>query len=329
MRLIAFTMLLPRILGIALLAFGAMSPAVASEQPSIDPDAYGKNNNAPIDAPSEIEVRGQRQLDEDTVSDGIRDIAVSRLPNEPRAQFSDPLCLHVQGLGRKLSERVGNRVRAHAVEVGIDIADEGCTTNAFILVVDRPAVLIERLRETMPALFDHRVTGRIRREAELGNPVISWNVQRLSSRFSNGPIRDGAINAGGGLFDNQVANVPTARGLWPTRLRNAFGIARTGAFVVFDVRQLNNIHIRQLADYATMQLLATPRRQIEVEELAAPTILTLFEEDALKAPRAMTRLDWSYLKGLYALRPTDWGSRLMTSAKKVNANLPAEDGERP
>lgn len=324
------TMFQRHILASALLGLAAVCPVATTAQTPTEPAADENSDDILLNASPEIEVRGERPLNEDTVSDGIRDIAVSRGPKEPRAQFADPLCLHVQGLGEELSERVAVRVRAHALDAGIAIDDEGCTTNAFILVVDRPAVLIERLRETMPNLFNHRVTRRLRSDAERREPVISWTVEGLRPRFANGESGyDGTLDASGVQLGNGEANVPTARGTYPTRLRNSFGVARSGAFVIFDVRQLNNIHIRQLADYATMQLLASPRRQIKFEELAAPTILTLFKDGPLEAPQALTRLDRAYLKGLYALRPTDWGSRLMSSAKRANANLPESEPEHP
>lgn len=267
----------------------------------------------------EIEVRGDRPLDDATVSDGIRDIAVSRAPREPRAQFADPLCLHVQGLGAVLDQRVGDRVRSHAETAGLKIAKAGCTPNAMLLVVDEPGALIERLRSMMPQLFTPQLSRRLMLDAERGEPAINWVLEGPRWRLANGVSTGEAIVPGGFLFDNDVGGFPTANEAWASRVRNSFGLARIGAFIVFDVRQLEDVHLDQLADYATMQLLTSPRRQIDFESLAAPSILTLFNDGPWDAPQGLTRLDRAYLNGLYAMRPNDWGSRLLTSARRVNA----------
>lgn len=228
--------------------------------------------NLRTDPIPEIEVTGERPLDERTVSSGLREIAITSPPREPRPQFADPLCLHVQGLGSDLSDR-------------------------------------------------------LRHDAERGAPALSWTLEtsRWRSAYGGQDGADAAAVDGLLLDNNPAASVPIAREAWSSRLRNNFGLARTGAFVVFDVRQLADVRLDQLADYATMQLLTTPRRQIDFDDLAADTILTLFHDGPWAAPQQLTRLDKSYLHGLYAMRPNEWGARLYALAKAANEDLSRAD----
>jgi hypothetical protein len=85
----------------------------------------------------------------------------------------------------------------------------------------------------------------------------------------------------------------------------------------FDLDQLEDVHVNQLADYATLHLLGNPRDTAERETAGVPTILDLFARGPRKAPLEMTSLDRAYLRGLYQLRNTDWAWHLTASVLRA------------
>jgi hypothetical protein len=69
----------------------------------------------------------------------------------------------------------------------------------------------------------------------------------------------------------------------------------------------------QIADYASLRLLA-PTGEVDVAEAEAPrTIMTLFAAPA-STPAAMTRFDRAYLAALYRMPPGSFASEVLRAA---------------
>ncbi|AWW75274.1 hypothetical protein CD351_12625 [Erythrobacter sp. KY5] len=283
--------------------------------------------NIRIDEP-EIEVRADRPLREEEVRQGVKDISHSRRPREAIPRFIDPLCLTVVGLGAELSERVATRVRANAVDAGLELGERGCTANAVVIVVDRPGTLLDRLRRERPQIFNADAVRDIRTEINRGLPFVAWNIEGVQPRFARSANEQntGAVGGSGFLFDDAAGNVAQQREYGASRFRASLPRTRSSSFIVFDVRQLENVHLNQIADFATLQLLGSPRRNFDADELAASSILTLFEGDVLTGPQSLTQLDKAYLRGLYSMPPGTWGSRLETYSKRAYQEM-IEDEE--
>ncbi|EAQ30724.1 hypothetical protein NAP1_08090 [Erythrobacter sp. NAP1] len=310
-------------LSTAALAIAAASPVALQAQDSSETVSIRT-------AEPEIEVTAERPLREDEVRQGVKDIAHSRRPKEAIPRFIDPLCLTVVGLGAELSERVAQRVRTNAQDAGLELGEPDCTANAVIMVVDRPGVLVDRLRRERPQIFNAAAVRDIRTEINRGLPFVAWNIEGVQSRLarSANEQNSGAIAGSGFLFDDAGANVAQEREYGASRFRASLPRTRSSSFIVFDVRQLENVHLNQLADFATLQLLGSPRRNYDANNLAAASILTLFDGDVLTGPQSLTQLDKAYLRGLYTMPPGTWGSRLETYSKRAYEEIAGAEAAR-
>ncbi|MEO0690090.1 MAG: hypothetical protein AAFY51_07285 [Pseudomonadota bacterium] len=276
----------------------------------------------------EINVVGERPLTRRAISKNIYQLAQSETNDEPIPRFLDPLCLSVAGLGDTLNERVADRIRRNAQDATLEIAPESCRANALVLVVDDPDKLIERIRDLHPLLFSPRVNNEIRGALSREDPVIGWNstVVRSASGRATGAAGGGLAGAAGAaLFQNAGADIPSNTGCLPSRIVRCYSFARSSSYVVFDVRELEDVHINQLADYATMYLIGSPRRLLDYDKLEAASIMTLFEDGPREAPIGLTQLDRAYLKGLYSLRPNANSQRLVGSTRAAYLQIAEAD----
>ena len=259
---------------------------------------------------STIEVVGERPLSAREIKDGVRDIFQRRMPFDPIPRFHDDLCLHVAGLGDTIGDEVANRIRANAEDAGLGLAKPGCTANALVLVVDRPARLVERLREEKPQMFSVATSRQINAQLGTNRPVITWSAFGLRNSVG-GAMLPGVALPGGQAFSPLAGfEFPITDAYSPTRITNPFSRSKQLSVVIFDVRKLDDVHLVQLADYATVHLLATPRADIAETADDVPTILNLFAHGPRNAPAELTALDRAYLKGLYTMEPNAWSSRL-------------------
>lgn len=257
-----------------------------------------------------IEVFGERPLSPEEVRKSVRDIFEIRMPFDPIPRFHEELCLQVAGLGETIGAEVAARIRANATAAGLKIDRPGCDSNALVMVVDRPARLVERLRDEYPQLFSVAANREIDAQLSAGRPAIAWSLGGL--RNSRGTPMAGTSALPGGQVVTANASVAWQQtdAYFPSRIRVPFSRSKELSVVVFDVRQLDDVHLVQLADYATVHLLATPRRDVAVTGGEVPTILGLFALGPRAAPAELTALDRAYLKGLYTMEPNGWSSRL-------------------
>lgn len=268
-----------------------------------------------------IVVTGKRDLDEGRVRDAVRDIAArGRSASEPLGRYQDPLCVTVIGFGDALGERIAQRVRTRARLVGAKVAGPSCAPNATVAMVDKPEVLLDRMRRERSGLLDSDSLRRIRATLRSGYPAISWATTERRDQFGrqlppgnplSGYEQDSLFNEMMAARDNR----------FPSQLNVDFSLARSGAVVVFDAYKMDGVHLDQLADYATMRILGDPRSQTELGEDQPETILNLFRIGPEAAPPGLTIVDLAYLKGLYAMEPTEPGSRLETFALAAYGEL--------
>ncbi|MEM9085454.1 MAG: hypothetical protein AAGB23_05980 [Pseudomonadota bacterium] len=276
----------------------------------------------------EINVVGERPLTRRAISKNIYQLAQSETNGEPIPRFLDPLCLSVAGLGDALNQRVAERIRNNAKDASLEVDSAPCRANALVLVVDDPDALIERMRDWQPLLFNPSVNYEIRSALYRKDPVIGWNSTSLRSENGGSPgsAGGGVVGAGGAvLFENAGIDIPANNGCRASLVVRCYSYARANSVVVFDVRELEDVHINQLADYATMYLIGSPRRLLDYDKLDAASIMTLFEDGPREAPIGLTQLDRAYLKGLYSLRPNANSQRLVGSTRAAYLQIAQAD----
>jgi hypothetical protein len=77
--------------------------------------------------------------------------------------------------------------------------------------------------------------------------------------------------------------------------------------IVIDANQASHTTVAALADYVSMITLAQINPDAETRQ--APTILNLFEDEAMQRPTELTSWDLAYLRGLYASSDTPRSTR--------------------
>lgn len=266
--------------------------------------AKAQNDTSPAPDNEAIEVQGDRPLSRDEIIRGQRQMLSGGLPTSTAARFHDPVCVAVVGLEGDQGAVVAQRIRQNIRDAGIALAQDACKPNALVAANRRPEALIGALRVRDPQLFNRVSEQAIRSQLDAGRPAISWGetVARANDGF--------AINGAMSFAPSLAIPFPVFYGSNPSRLRANLYTTKVNAIVFFDLGQLEDVHVNQLADYATLHLLGSPRDPAGDEAAGVPTILSLFADGPAKTPLEMTSLDRAYLRGLYAMRRTDWAWRL-------------------
>lgn len=290
----------------------AVSPPVAAQENSTDQTSEIVMRQG--GEPDPIIVTGERAIEKDEVRNAVRDIAMrGREFKRPMSQFQMPLCVSVVGLGKAFGNQVAKRIERNTREAGFMVDSPGCDTNALVVVVKDPPKLIKRLRKTQPRLFNVRASQQIRRAKSRGDAAITWSLERRADPGGNAraAAQAPAASPGSALFGNAGVSVPTSRSIGASRFFIGYSRERVYSIVIFDVERLGDVHLNQLADFATMRVLADPQPQVDLDDGSpADSILTLYDVGPKAAPPGMTQIDRAFLKGLYALRPNDPSTRL-------------------
>jgi len=210
----------------------------------------------------------------------------------PMINLREPLCLLVAAEDPEFAASVGKRVMSNARQAGVRTKRGRCRTNAVIAFApDAHGQLIE-VREK---------TGRV-----YGSLYASQLDRLLNSE------REGFAFQ---LHDFQAADV--ASELASTSSARA---EMAAALVVIDAASADGLTVEQLADYATLRLLAptSDLRNLpaDADAQASSTILTLMR-DREAAPAEMTRFDRAYLDSLYSLGRGPRAKKVMARASKI------------
>ncbi len=258
---------------------------------------------------SEIVVIGEAVQQETAIRDAVRAITPEMDGGDPLPRFLGPVCVSVVGLGEVHGTAVHSAIEANARAAGVEIARANCRANALVVVVDDPLGFIQAFRERDPKLFDAAINRRIAKSLDATDPAISWANFETRSKHGNPLPQSQAIPGLTGLMQVETKVNSQAS---PARVGLAFSEAIVNAVVVFDAEQAVGFELGQLADFATMKLLAPGVGEGENVSVLPPTILRLFENGEAR-PNGLTRFDSAYLAGLYGLRANSSASRL-TSA---------------
>lgn len=211
--------------------------------------------------------------------------AISGYPpgDEPLARMTEPLCIAASGLSAKVGAPIADRILGHAERLGIPLGGDKCSPNVLVLFVENGASQVAWLADHRPGVFGdmsaHDVGALVRDKG----PVHAWSLTAITSRDG-----DPLVQLGGGL--------PTLRIPSVSRIRLSTKAHIAAALILIDRGAVEGKTINQIADYATMRLLAEvrPRKGDGVS-----TILSLFNGDGA-APESLTPFDWGYLRGLYS-----------------------------
>lgn len=288
------------------LLIGAAANAQQSNTQS--PEDTSVSRAAPEDT---IVVTGDRELERQSIRKALNGLAMRGRANldQPLARYHDPLCVEVHGLGDTFGAEVEERVALNARRIGFEAAEPGCEPNANIIVVTDPKAMVERMRDERQALSDTRNLNRVKALLKDGYPAISWSVKQVRDERGS-PLINALENGNTIAVSNGADDLPQTRPFFPSRLRLSRSLRLNGAVVIFDATQLHNVHLDQLADYATMRILGDTQIPIKTSPEQIDSILHLFQLGPEEAAPGLTMIDLAYLKGLYSMRLNEQAARL-------------------
>lgn len=267
--------------------------------------------------PPGIVVEGERPVEQKALTDLARDIAGHPRERRPLARFEQPLCLMVAASDTGLAKQIAERIIDNAKSAGVRVRGNGCKPNALVAVSDDAHAQLAAIRKSGRRLFAGLSAREIDAAMGARDPVYVFQASKQTS--ASGEVIVSSPEAGG---SNGVPG-PTNQ-IWSAgRLKREIREDMLAVLVVVDNAAIGGLSPAQVADYASLRLLA-PTGEVDVAEAGAPrTIMTLFVAPA-SAPATMTRFDRAYLKWLYRMPPGSFASEVLRAAV-LDATRAVED----
>lgn len=208
---------------------------------------------------------------------------------EPLPRFEDRICPGVLGMEQQYAELMVSRLRDNVEMFGLRLSgseEEGCEPNLVIAFVDDSRGYLANLMERRGYLFMD-MDRSDREELVAGDaPYRVWHQVTAHTRDG---IRVGSRE--------NLAQLPEA-GMWQAHSRIYRPVRHdiTYALVLLDSDAVQGMTVRQLADFATLQALATEFP--DGAEDSPGTMLRLFDS-ADAAPEGLGPVDAEWLARLY------------------------------
>lgn len=277
------------------LSLGLSQPVQAAEPAdaaTLDTDDTGVVVSTDRPEPRKLS-KEQRRAQQKIVRDLSREVIGRQNARKVVSRFYSPLCLAVGGVKKRHVADFSDRILDNAEKAGVELAGENCKPNALVIFTGQSRNELRETRRKMPAFFGDLGPDSFRALVRSRDEAFAYRVTRqlgnnglpLAMMPDEIPSQTD-INFVGGLSNH----APTVK------------VDVRGAVVLIDRDATEGMTALQLADYATLRLLA-PTAEIKDEIPGAPaTIMSLFR-DTQKAPRQLTEFDLAYLNSVYRIRP--------------------------
>lgn len=254
---------------------------------------------------AQITVTGSREKQAAAAADQAKVVTPRPAGDYPLARHYAPLCVMTFGIDPNYGAVLVERVKANARRLGLAVQGEGCTPNVWIGFVRNSKDQVAQLRRTNPEMFVGMKQFEIDRIFAGSGAAQVWHATERRS-LDGRPIPVVKLPLG-----NQAREVEAELNMQYQggRLVSPIRVDINGSLVVFDSLRANGLTVQQLADYATMRILAPVQDIAQVEPGTVPSILTLFAEGADPRPDGLTEFDWAYLSAFYKL---DRGARAVS-----------------
>jgi len=237
---------------------------------------------------SDIIVTADRAKDEEAVQ-GLARQVTGRLPfDRPIARFQQPMCLAIAGVKDAFVDGFAARIVDNAKLARVPIATGDCKTNALVIFTSNTRKELEQARKKNRWIFGNLGVAALKKMLESRDPAYACRATQVLG--TNGmPVQ----------YDDR--EIPQNRTIEMSgRLKQPIMIGVTGAIVIIDRDAADGKTAQQLADYATLRLLAPTAEIRELTPGAPATMMTLFL-DAANAPAELTDFDVAFLHGVYAI----------------------------
>lgn len=243
-----------------------------------------------------IVVEGQREQQAEQAANLARAITPSTPHGKPLARHYVPICVKVFGVPDRFAAAMTERIASNIRSLKLRVAPAGCQPNAWVGLLKNSRAQVQALRKREPAMFISLKKHEIDRIFADGAAVQAWHATEVRG-LDGRPIDIMQVEVRPGV----KIEVERNQQFKASRLGSTIRVDLTGSIVLFDRQLARDKTLQQLADYATMRLLANTRDGAATETGVA-TILSLFAPNGA-APAEWTEFDRAYLRGVYRMRP--------------------------
>ena len=256
------------------LIIGLLASAASAQAPT---------GPAPQPAPDTIVVQGR--------TSALLHSYVNRVARPPDghqlARWNAPLCIRYEGLADKFSDYIQARIVQEAKRLRLVVSGKGCPTAVVVKLTDQADGLAKALVDMHPPQVGNVTSNTLfpRAEAEAieAPHVVRWLTASATVNRDGMPMFDGTNK----LFMDSLINSPTREDV-------------ASKIILIDSVRLANVSLKQLADYITFVILASP--DIAADFADTDSILALFAGGARPAPPGMTKQDEAFPDALYSSR---------------------------
>ena len=211
------------------------------------------------------------------------------------ARFESAFCPKVIGYPADWTGHLEKMIRANAADAGLKVEPVGCRPTGLVIFIDDPQRLIAELRKAMPGLFDGYTTRELDLMTAVKRPAYGWRTVEMVDK-------NGLVLATAGQINGEASTARIVRNANSSRVTSNVRYDILTSFAAIDIAKTPGHTLRQLADYATMNLMLDLSR--DATRKAQPeSILALFEAASPEAaPQQMSAMDKGALRGLYTQR---------------------------
>jgi hypothetical protein len=262
-------------------------------------------------APASAQQPGQPQdgarTDSASLTALAQAVAGSPEARRPLAKLRSPLCLAVAANDEAFARTVATRIIENAKAAGVPTGRDGCEANALVTFSDDPRGQIEAFGADGAKLIKRLSKAEIAAALDARDPAYVFQPVEATPRFGEGDgvFIENDLSVGGMAWSKERSFLRTPQDILTT-------------LVMIDAGAIAGLSAAQLADYATLRLLAPTGEITADSEAASQTILSLFSAP-LTAPHELTRTDRAYLQSLYNLPRTAFASEVLQKTVEIAA----------
>ena len=243
-----------------------------------------------------IVVTGNREKQAEIAAKQAKSVTLKPLGDDPLPRHYAPLCVKLFGIDSAYGEVIGERIMQNARSLKLPIGKTGCSPNVWIGFTRNSKAEVEKLRTQLPDMFGTLSKVDVERIFRGSGAAQAWHsTEKRSADGRPMPVVEISLPNSPRKVETQV-NQQYQSGRLVSPIRTDIN----GSIVVFDTVRANGRTVQQLADYATMRILAPVQDFDKAPEGGAPTILQLFAEGAAPVD-GLTEFDWAYLSAFYKL----------------------------
>ena len=212
-------------------------------------------------------------------------------------RWTRPVCPLVAGLPKAQGEFVLARISKAAIDAHAPLAGRVCTPNLFVIAIgDDPTPLLKAWwrRDRRMYGFETRGIAAVEHFIHSTLPIRAWyNTYEGCDGDAAATSAVAYVLAGVGQPNGGPTGCRAALGSHIVSMSTGSDVS--SAVVVVDGRRMNDVNLRQLADYIALIGLADVR--LGTDSTPAPSILQLFDHG--KSPQGLTQWDRALLYSLY------------------------------